>query len=595
MKYPTLPVQKSTRDMMEVFKGYNHNPRIADGEFYDMNNMTSDLYPVLSPRPRRGLYADTGKASAIIAKEKLCWVDGPDFVIGDQRIFMELTEGEKRLTSMGAYVIILPDRKYINTMYPEDRGNIDAVFEASESVEFRVCTKEGKPYSHIVKSTTEPENPPDEKDDELPVNERMVWINISNADSITLNAYSRATNSWIPITPYTRISSAGIDAEFKKMDGITISGLKDETIFGSIEYMNGNNTVLELGEDFLVVEGFAWREVIHEPGEGPFRVERKMPEVDFLTEAGNRLWGCRYGVANNGEFVNEIYACALGDFKNWNKFSGISTDSYAASCGTDGAFTGAVTLDGHPIFWKETCLHKVYGSAPSNFQIQDTACRGVQTGCSDSLAVVGEKLYYKSRSGVCVYDGSLPVEISTALGQERYENAVAGGIGNKYYICMENETQEWTLFVFDAAKGLWHKEDSFRADSFCSHMGELYAIEHGRGRIVTILGSGDRLETALPWMVQTGPIGLSLSDNKYITKLNVRMAASFGARIRFLVQYDSIGGWKELYAMSGVNMKSFTVPIRPRRCDHFRLRIEGMGDARIYSIAKTMEKGSDYR
>jgi hypothetical protein len=71
------------------------------------------------------------------------------------------------------------------------------------------------------------------------------------------------------------------------------------------------------------------------------------------------------------------------------------------------------------------------------------------------------------------------------------------------------------------------------------------------------------------------------------------MAASFGTRIRFLVQYDSIGGWKELYAMSGVTMKSFTVPIRPRRCDHFRLRIEGMGDARIYSIAKTMEQGSD--
>ena len=56
--------------------------------------------------------------------------------------------------------------------------------------------------------------------------------------------------------------------------------------------------------------------------------------------------------------VNELYACKLGDFKNWNCFLGISTDSYVASVGTDGPWTGAVTYLGNPIFFKETCLHK---------------------------------------------------------------------------------------------------------------------------------------------------------------------------------------------------------------------------------------------
>ena len=74
--------------------------------------------------------------------------------------------------------------------------------------------------------------------------------------------------------------------------------------------------------------------------------------MDFVIESGNRLWGCRYGKALNGETVNEIYASKLGDFRNWYCFAGISTDSYTASVGTDGAFTGAVTYMGRPIFFK---------------------------------------------------------------------------------------------------------------------------------------------------------------------------------------------------------------------------------------------------
>ena len=48
------------------------------------------------------------------------------------------------------------------------------------------------------------------------------------------------------------------------------------------------------------------------------------------------------------------------------------------------------------------------------------------------------------------------------------------------------------LFVYDMAKGMWHKEDNFRADRFCSFQGELYAIDHDTKNIVTMLGSGTK-------------------------------------------------------------------------------------------------------
>ena len=74
MLYPTLSELPTTRQNTDVFLGYNHNLRIADGEFYDMQNLTSDEYPVLSPRRRRGTYAYPLDGQGLISKEKLCYV-----------------------------------------------------------------------------------------------------------------------------------------------------------------------------------------------------------------------------------------------------------------------------------------------------------------------------------------------------------------------------------------------------------------------------------------------------------------------------------------------------------------------------------------
>ena len=273
---------------------------------------------------------------------------------------------------------------------------------------------------------------------------------------------------------------------------------------------------------------------------------------------------------------------------------GLSTDSYYGNLGTDGKFTGAVTHLGYPLFFKENCLHKVYGDYPAQFQIQDTACRGVQEGCDRSLAIVGENLYYKSRHGVCGYDGSLPVEISGALGEVPYGFAVAGGHGNKYYISMKNlEKDKYCLFVYDTRKGMWHKEDALQAEAFASYQGELYCLDRVSGKILSLLGSGEPEEKAVPWMVETGILGTELPDRKYISRLNVRMSMDVGGRARFFVQYDSMGGWEHMGTVNVTSLKSFSLPIRPRRCDHLRLRIEGVGEARIYAITETIERGSD--
>ena len=575
MKYPKLRVLKSSRQMVDTFKGYNHNLRITDGEFYDMKNMTSDSYPVLSPRGKRGMYASPASPTGLIAKDALCYVDGTDFVMNEYRIDMGLSDEPKQLVSMGAYVIILPDKKYINTANIADRGNIEAEFTTNSTASFTLCRLDSTEYAI--------DYPPSDAEPSGAAN-MSLWIDTSSTPH-ALKQYSESAGMWVTIaTTYIKISHPNIGKAFERYDGIEISGL-EETGASSL---NGSAVVWEKGDDYIVVVGIL-DEVVDV--ELPFTISRKMPNLDFVIESENRLWGCRYGTAINGEIVNEIYASKLGDFKNWSCYMGLSTDSYTASCGTDGQFTGAITHLGYPLFWKEGFVHKVYGNYPSNFQIQTTACRGVQKDCHKSLAIVNETLFYKARSGIMAYDGSLPTEASYALGNEAYAEAVGGSIGNKYYVSMKDKDEKWHLFVYDMGKGMWHREDNLHAEYFCSCRGELYAI-NGKN-IITMLGSGVQDLADTKWMVETGEIGISSPDMKYISRLTVRLMLEPNATCRFYAKYDFSDDWEYLFTQVGTSLRSFSIPIRPKRCDHMKLRIEGMGVAKIYSFTKTIEQGSE--
>ncbi len=586
MEYPTLNVKQKSRQMADAFLGYNHNLRIGDSEFYDMRNMTSDHYPVLAPRGRRGIFADSGMVSGLIAKDSLCYVDGTAFVIGDDRIEMELSTAEadcpKSLISMGAYVIIMPDRKYINTIKngtEYEHGNIDVTFTTTSDVNFQMCSLTGDTYENATVSSTAPTDPKNEQ----------LWIDTSSTPH-TLKKYSTANAMWVSIpTTYIKVSSTGIGKEFKQYDGVKISGITAE----GLTDLNSAHALWGCGDDHIIITGFLDKVTTQSVADGAITIDRKMPIMDFIVESNNRLWGCRYGTNAEGEVVNEIYACKQGDFKNWNCFMNLSTDSYAASCGSDGQFTGAITHLGYPLFFKENCIHKVYGDYPANYRIQHTTCRGVQRGSHRSLAIVNETLYYKAASAVCAYDGSLPVEMSSALGEVRYSDAVACASGNKYYIDMKTADGVYHLFVFDTAKGMWHKEDNLQADCFCSFRNEVYAVDHATKNIITMHGSGNKGEDRVKWMVETGLIGMSMPDMKYISRLLMRMSLEVGSAVEVSIQYDSVGDWEPVCQMTVTSLRSFAVPVRLRRCDHFRIRIKGEGDGRIYSITKTIEQGSD--
>lgn len=591
---PQLTEGEQSRIMIEAFGGYNHNLRISEGEWYDEKNISSSHFPLFSQRSGRGIYkSGLTSPQGILAKDALAWVDGDKLYYNGYQVdgitlSTDPDDCPKQMVSMGAYLCIFPDGVYLNTADITDYGEMAATFTSIEDADivYTPCRVDGTEYdmSNATMSTTEPEEP--ENGD--------YWLDTSS-DTHVLKQYSASSGMWVQVpTVYTRIAVTGIGALFSQYDGVTVSGVKYTgdyaEMVSQLDALNAASIIQSVGEDYIVVIGLIDR--VYTQQSGSITVERKVPRMDYVCESNNRLWGCFYGMAD-GEMLNEIYACKLGDFKNWNCFMGLSTDSYTASVGTDGEFTGAITYLGYPTFFKENFIHKMYGTMPSTFQIQTTACRGVQKGSSGSLAIVNEMLFYKSRSDVCAYDGSLPGGVSTALGTEFYSSAAGGSFGGKYHVSMRDSSGAWHYFVYDTVRGVWHREDDTHATSFTAWGDELFYLDEDRKMIIAENGTVGAPEGRVEWMAETGLLGYDMIDSKYISRYNLRMRLGADAYVKLQIEYDSDGVWHDEGTVRGAGIGAFVLPVIPRRCDHFRYRLTGAGDIKIYSIAKIIEQGSD--
>lgn len=563
MEMPTLRRLWTSRRTVDAFGGLNRSPRTGEGEFAQMENLSSDFYPVLAPCPPREQLDITGVTS-LGAGQRLFYTQGTELVLGDRRIDLGLSpDGNKILVKMGAYVVVFPDKKYASTLENGDCGSLEARFEAANAV-LTPCTLEGADRIPDYIQSAEPLSPEN----------GTLWLDTAASPAV-LKEWSAASNLWAAVeTAYVRIEAPGIGVPFRQYDGVTLSGA---------EALDGANVIWQAGSDFAVVSGVL-------EGQKHMRglvLSRTVPEMDYVIECGNRLWGCRAGTDRLGNPVNEIYASKLGDFRNWNCFMGLSTDSYAVTVGTQGPFTGAITYLGNPLFFKEDCLYKIYGSYPAAFHVQSTACRGVAQGGGESLAIVGETLFYKSPMGVCAYDGSLPAEVGRNLGFDPLEGGVGAGFGGKYFLSLQEHTGTDALYVYDKLLGQWHRETGFGARQMVSHAGKLYGLDKNGG---LWLLRGGKSRARVKWMARTGRISGWDGKRMVLKNLELQLLLANRARMDISVRYDDRGAWERIGTLTGSDRR-FLLPIRPKPCSHLELLLEGEGDVRLLSLTRVLRQG----
>lgn len=601
---------KNTRNMLRVFGGLNETYSCTEAEYSAGINFSARNFPALSTRlPRRKL-REEADLNGMYHLNGLLTVCGRDLVYTpDDADEMEVTlkdaveSGRKTLVGIGTRILIFPDKLAFDTASRKVSA-LGAMWSGKNtSVEFAPCDAEGKVYEVSGCGPAEPDKPTDGQlflrveDPEKP------WSSES-----TLEVYSEASGNWSAVVlDYCRISAKGVGTDFAAEDTVTLTGSAAEQA-GQWNELDGDRIVCDAGADALRVKadpGGEWfygrltrtgaavrwvsldgsvsREFVSAE---VVELERRVPDMDYLTECDNRVWGC-----SNKE--NVIYACKLGDPTNWFSYRGIAADSYAVTVGSDGAFTGAASCMGYALFFKENTLHKLYGSKPSDFQLSSLRCRGVAKNAARSLCVLNETLYYLSPDGVMAWDGSLPTKVSGALDAAKLANvqsAVGGALDGRYYLHISRESAR--LLVYDTEKGLWSEEDVCSCD-MTSTGGQLYLWD---GQALWAADptrepdwqSTDGVETDIPFELVTGDVGLDGTEQRYLSRLTLRLDAERTSTVEVAVSYDG-GAWETVATLAAQGRRrSYDLPFVPRRCGSLRLRLRGKGQITLRSLVRTI-------
>ena len=571
MYFPKLKARAQQRAAVEQFGGLDRRVGHGAGCAENMENMWSGGYPALETRPRRGVMRQLTKPHGIVEKDGLFWVDGTALYVNGAKTELVLSDSDKQLVSMGAYLLIFPDKKYINTQKLTEYGSMENIQTSTGEVTFTLCYENGESVGSYVTGTYAPKEP----------GTGDLWMDTDRRVTV-LRRYDGG--SWVEVTGVcTKIAATGLGRGFQAGDGVTVSGC------GALE-LNGLHVLKAAADDWVLIPAMC-RALDSQTA--AVTVMRTIPEMDFVVEQGNRLWGCKYGIVD-GQAVNEVYACALGDFRNWNSFAGLSTDSYAAARGSDGAFTGAAACMGGVVFFKENCMERIYPAAGGGHQIVTMPCSGVRKGAERTVAVADGVVYYLGNDGVYAFDGSMPVCVSRALGDKRYTGGVAGGESGRYWLSAVDAAGETELLVYDTQKRLWHRQDDTAAVAFARWNGEMTVL-CSDGRLLDTSGTLGTAETGFSWSAESGDLGLYTPEHKYLSRLELRLKAAAGSTVKAYVCYDGDGAWEQVGGVSGEvgQTRGAVLQVRPRRCGHLRLKLAGDGPCRVYSAAAVYEKGSD--
>ena len=521
------------------FGGLDRRAGAPDGAIADNLNMSADRYPVLTVRPRRGCAAtlpqnDNGMlpSNGLLARDCLAYVAGDRLIVDGVQV-ATLTDSRKTMAGIQKKICIWPDKK----IYDRESGALTDM----------EATWEGEAV------------------------------------------FSDGTYAGEPALANTISVAGDVTAIFRAGDGVAVtvaeSGMEELTygayVIQEAEYLDAEDrTELRFQEE-------TWRRFVEEsgssgtqdgqvgfPGVGKafnLRIQRRAPELEGVFEHHNRLWGWHGGT---------ICCCALGDPTNWESFNGDATDSWELETGTPGDITGGISYGGRPVFFKERRVIRIYGDYPGQYSTSETESLGVEAGSGRSLAIAGDTLYYKSTEGIMAYTGGYPYSVSEVLGEERYRNAVAGSDGVRYYVSMEDEEGTAQILCFDTRHRTWNRESGMKIVDFGWH-GRLYGLEE-RGT-VWVMGEAEEYRTdewGMVSMVEFADITGGTTRKKGLGRVVLRLEADEYTTLTISIRYDSQGDWIEVGTLKGALVKGQAEVIIPiRRCDHYRIKIEGNSDA----------------
>ena len=647
MNLPFLKVPGNRREQYTVaFRGVRYGEGSRDGELEDSRNLTSERFPCLSPRGGRSTEGSYGDATAVYYFRGMRFVVDGNKLTADGVEIVTVSPGKKQFAAVNSKLVVFPDKIVYDTEAGEVRS-LEASFQSDNgAVEFlegkTVAVHMGSYTSAVLRSgnkggasssaasINETLYPFAQKLSSVSVNSETgeitfgSTVNCPRAESVprgmlfvdaSLGADGVSTWGVVtaryrsPITPVGPGGTAsdepdyyGFDYDICGVRGTSYSGFSGfealgfrvgdtVEISGCTMYPEHNKSCTIRGfGTYTTSDGTELPTLVFDPETfsgtgveaGAVTIRRKVPNLSVICESSNRLWGAE---------GNTIYASALGDPTNFFTYDGLDTDSYAVAVASEGAFTGCIGYGSAVLFFKEDRLYKILGSYPSQYTMYDYTVPGVRNGSEKSLRNLNEVLYYHGREGVYRYSGGAPELISENFGLRRFQNASAGADGVRYYLSMQDSSSlEWGLWVYAIQRGLWLQEDGSRCLDFACDGGKLYFVT---GTELVCVNPDESTED-FEWSATLCKVDETYHNRKSYSKLLLRMDIAAGSWIQLEVSVDD-KPFELVYTDHDSVERMREIPILPKRCDNFRVRLKGGGPVIIRSMVREYRLSNSVR
>lgn len=316
MYFPKLKAAAQQRAGVEQFGGLDRRPGSGAGSLEQMENLWSSGYPALETRPLRRTVTQLTKPNGMTEKDGLFWVDGTALYVNGAKTGLVLTDSRKQLVSMGAYLLIFPDKKYINTQDLTDFGSMENVRTTTGEVTFTLCDGTGESLGSYAAGTEAPQEP----------QTGDLWLDTERPESV-MRRYDGS--AWTALTEVcTKIAAVGVGLGFRAGDGVTVAGCGAAELNGlhvlqaAVAFARWNGEMTVLCSDGRLLDtsgtlgtaetGFSWSA---ESGDlGLYTPEHKYLsrlELRLKTAAGSTV---------------KAYVCYDGD-NVWEQVGGVSGEA----------------------------------------------------------------------------------------------------------------------------------------------------------------------------------------------------------------------------------------------------------------------------
>lgn len=449
----------------------------------------------------------------------------------------KLSADVKTFYETGAFIWIMPDRKYYN----KSKGIIE------ENIAYSASQRFSDTYGYMW---------------ELETNTLSMWTNSIAWEGISAK-YSVGNTVKIIVT----------DTDSKKYEySASIVSIGVVSKRGTLTFADGTFTSIAASKIQRII------------------ISLDMPDLKYVCAANNRIWGCN---------DDTIFCTVFGQPFNWFEYSASNSGNvgdiaWSITPFSSGKFTGCVTYRDTPVFFTDDKIIVVNGTRASNFELSTTEAPGVMEGAEKTITVLNDAIYYLSNQGIIKYYAYTPVCISEEF-YEHFTGGCSGHSGNKLYMTLKND-DVCKLFVYDVKKRIWCREDDFDARSYTYFSGKLLGV--GTDGVIYVMNPITESRTGIDSFIEFGDYYCSSPDKKVISKLYLRLSIETGGSVEVSMNYDSQKNekgeriWHSIKTISASSKKSVILPIIPKRCDHFRIKLSGSGGFVLYSLSHEYYNGT---